>query len=144
MALSSKWKGSWPLKPEIVSSNLRRVTKPSFGGNWSRLCVERKNSIGQIAWGPWHNQAGSRKPHSSVRVIVANITCSSVMGQNTKLGPRPLSWINTEPTQCWAIRLLDNRIDNVGIIYLLSCQANLALRSNEDTTIPVRRQKFRI
>lgn len=101
MALSSKWKGSWPLKPEIVSSNLRRVTKPNFGGNWSRLCVERKNSIGQIAWGPWHNQAGSRKPHSSVKVIVANIICSSVMGQNTKLGPRPLSWTLGRPTSLW-------------------------------------------
>ena len=26
MALSSNWTGSWPLKPEIVSSSLRRVT----------------------------------------------------------------------------------------------------------------------
>ena len=40
-----------------------------------------------------------------------------------------------KPTYAEATRLLDNRMDNVGIIHLLSCQTNVALYL-EDTTLP--------
>ena len=79
---------------------------------------------------------------SFVKALVANIVCKKGQIQEARSTSAVLG--QCKPTYVESKRLLDNRIDNVGIIYLLSCQTNLALRSNEDTTIPVRRQKFRI